>query len=394
MSAELEAAAVDSLRQLKAPHAKDPPPPGSICPNCQTELCGHYCHVCGQVARTRKPSILHLIWESIESLFHLDGRLLRTLPALFLAPGRLAKDYMEGRVARHVPPFRTFLVALLLFIFAAEHFIHRATLEAEHKAEVRAEALKSAEGRAAEAARIRRGATLERDEALKDLAESRTHAESGSEYGQEGTLAGLQVAKDSVQATYREEMAKADDIAAGKYESSDALDIFGSASGRDRLAKELENKKIKVSSKLGDTERFVQGARKALDNPEYYLSVIFTWGHRLAILLLPIVGLSLALVYVYRRKFYLYDHLLVAMNLLSFSFLAFGLCLVLPIAWQPAAFGIALIWTPINLFQTLRSGYGSSLIGATVKTLIVGVTAIAAFTVLIATLMIFSLGQL
>ena len=60
-----------------------------------------------------------MIVETIESLFHFDGRLRRTAPALFLRPGGLARDYMEGRIARHVPPFRTFLVALLLFVFCA-----------------------------------------------------------------------------------------------------------------------------------------------------------------------------------------------------------------------------------------------------------------------------------
>ena len=37
---------------------------------------------------------------------------------------------------------------------------------------------------------------------------------------------------------------------------------------------------------------------KAFANPEYYLSILFTWGHRAAILLLPIVGLTLAAVYI------------------------------------------------------------------------------------------------
>jgi hypothetical protein len=52
-------------------------------------------------------------------MFELDGRLARTLPLMFFGRA-LARDYMEGRLQRHVPPFRTFLVALLLFIFAAE----------------------------------------------------------------------------------------------------------------------------------------------------------------------------------------------------------------------------------------------------------------------------------
>ena len=44
--------------------------------------------------------------------------------------------------------------------------------------------------------------------------------------------------------------------------------------------------------------------------------MVFEWGHWLAILLLPVLGLSLAMVYRRRKTIFLYDHLLVAMNIL------------------------------------------------------------------------------
>ena len=125
MLGELEAAVADSLRQLVGPRPDFHLPAGAVCANCGAVLQGRYCHVCGQDADTHKRSILHLTWEGIEGLFHLDGRLRRTAPDLFLRPGRLARDYMENRIARHVPPFRTFLVTLLLFILAAEYATHQ-----------------------------------------------------------------------------------------------------------------------------------------------------------------------------------------------------------------------------------------------------------------------------
>src|SRR5882757_2868284 len=139
MTGELEAAAADSFTAFfrrRKKHAFEGV--GKPCANCGTALEGPYCHACGQNADTHKRSILHLIWEAIEGLFHLDGRLSLTLPALFFRPGTLAKDYMEGRIVRHVPPFRTFLVSLLLFIIAAEHAIHSAKHKAEHEREVHA----------------------------------------------------------------------------------------------------------------------------------------------------------------------------------------------------------------------------------------------------------------
>src|SRR5689334_22656711 len=149
MTGEMEAAAAESLGEIfkrRGKHAFEGV--GKPCANCQTALEGPYCHACGQNADTHHRSIGHLIWEAIEGMFHLDGRLALTLPALFLKPGGLAKDYMEGRIVRHVPPFRTFLVALLLFIFAAEHAIHSAQHHAEEEAHKRAELLATPQGRA------------------------------------------------------------------------------------------------------------------------------------------------------------------------------------------------------------------------------------------------------
>jgi hypothetical protein len=44
---------------------------------------------------------------------------------------------------------------------------------------------------------------------------------------------------------------------------------------------------------------------------------------------------------------------------------------MLPGVAMPYWFGLVAIWTPINLFQTLRGAYGSSILGAILKTLIV-----------------------
>ena len=96
---------------------------------------------------------------------------------------------------------------------------------------------------------------------------------------------------------------------------------------------------------------FREGLHRAIANPEYYLTVMFTWGHRLAIVLLPILGLSLALVYRRRREIFLYDHLLVAMNLLSFAFLANAAALLLPHPWSGRPWAWSPYGTPVNLFH-------------------------------------------
>jgi hypothetical protein len=122
--------------------------------------------------------------------------------------------------------------------------------------------------------------------------------------------------------------------------------------------------------------------------------VLFTWAHRVAVLLLPIVGLSLALVYAARRKYFIYDHLLVAMDLLSFAFLTNAVALVLPDPLTGWALLAATLWWPVNLFQTLRGAYGSSILGALAKTVIVWVATVLSFAFLLCGLLVFSLTQL
>ena len=99
---ELETAVADSLTVLG--QGRHMPAPGTKCANCDAELRGPYCHSCGQSGDNHKRSFFHLVWEAIADMFHLDGRLARTLPDLFLRPGRLANDFIEGRLARFLNP--------------------------------------------------------------------------------------------------------------------------------------------------------------------------------------------------------------------------------------------------------------------------------------------------
>jgi hypothetical protein len=114
----LEAMAADAVTgemKLAAGHSL---PAGTPCPNCKTPLAGPWCHACGQRAEKFDRSIWALIAEAFEGLTHVDGRVWRTLGRLIAKPGQLTRDYLEGHRAPQIPPFRLFLVVLLLVFFA------------------------------------------------------------------------------------------------------------------------------------------------------------------------------------------------------------------------------------------------------------------------------------
>jgi hypothetical protein len=60
-----------------------------------------------------------LLREAFGDLLELDSRVWRTLGPLLLRPGLLTKDYLEGRRARYMPPFRTYLVLSIVFFVVA-----------------------------------------------------------------------------------------------------------------------------------------------------------------------------------------------------------------------------------------------------------------------------------
>jgi hypothetical protein len=89
------------------------------CLNCGAHLRGQYCGSCGQRARSRLISLWELVRDAFGDLFELDSRLWRTLVPLVIRPGRLTYDYLQGRRARYMPPFRMYLVLSLLFFLVA-----------------------------------------------------------------------------------------------------------------------------------------------------------------------------------------------------------------------------------------------------------------------------------
>ncbi len=104
---------------VDAAPASGPAAPGR-CPNCGAPVGGRYCAGCGQDLRhdLRRP-LRRLAAELLEETLSLDGRLLHTLPALVLRPGRVAADLSRGRRARYTSPLRLYLGASLALFLAA-----------------------------------------------------------------------------------------------------------------------------------------------------------------------------------------------------------------------------------------------------------------------------------
>jgi hypothetical protein len=94
-----------------------PTPAHWICPSCQHPNSAlEYCPFCGE--RYLNPHRLTLIGiaeQALESLFHGDARIPRTLKALLLQPGRITQAWQHGERRGWMAPFQLFLFLNVIF---------------------------------------------------------------------------------------------------------------------------------------------------------------------------------------------------------------------------------------------------------------------------------------
>jgi hypothetical protein len=93
------------------------------CKNCDAVLLGRFCANCSQAADVHVPTTRELLHELLEGITHSDSRLWRTLRTLWFKPGKLTQEFVAGRRAAYLPPFRLYLVLSILF-FLLTSFMH------------------------------------------------------------------------------------------------------------------------------------------------------------------------------------------------------------------------------------------------------------------------------
>lgn len=86
------------------------------CMYCQAPLQGTYCHRCGQSSQTQRLRVRELASGLVQGLFDLDSRTLRTMWHLFVRPGLMTRDYVEGARVIYLGPLRYYMLIVALNI--------------------------------------------------------------------------------------------------------------------------------------------------------------------------------------------------------------------------------------------------------------------------------------
>jgi hypothetical protein len=307
-------------------------PAAENCRNCGAVLNGQYCAICGQRGNNRLISILELTRDAFGDIFELDSRLWRTLLPLLTRPGRLTRDYLEGRRARYMPPFRTYLVLSILFFFAS-------FFEPEKDFGILFEpgADDAAQGDEGDADSGPSGAAEIQQEIVAELAESGIVIDIPLvEEVAEDADGGPQLSVDTDSA----------DCDLGDMDPTELPPWLAKRFTRERLQHVCE------SVRADDGGAF-------LDQMKEYVPAAL-------IILLPIMALMLKLLYPLSKRYYV-EHLLFVVHFHAFFFLILTLQITisgiaafagLPDALEDATALAAGIYIPVYLYKAMRRVYG------------------------------------
>jgi hypothetical protein len=92
------------------------------CLNCNAQVYGRFCNVCGQENIEPKETFWNLVSHFLYDLFHYDGKVLSTLKTLIFKPGLLTHEYVRGRRASYLHPIRLYIFISAMFFLLVFSF--------------------------------------------------------------------------------------------------------------------------------------------------------------------------------------------------------------------------------------------------------------------------------
>jgi len=370
MDQDAEAAGLAATGGLSS-GARHPVEAGEPCRNCGAMVAVRYCPACGQLGASFQRPVYNLVAGSIADMFAFDGRLWRTLPALIFRPGRVTRDYIEGRRARYVPPFRLFLLSSVIFYFIVFAVLERQPWMQEFRFNPATLA----------------GPTMEIDGVTI----------SGRD---EAAVAALRARLDEADLDPDQRAA----IEAGLDEvyAGDVMSRFMRPDGR--VDRDALRAAIAEEAGPGMTPAQVAAAQASADrvvqlyeNQNMVVQRLKEWAPRFTLLFLPIFAMLLALSYAWHRKKFIYDHLITALHFQTFVHILLGVLVLASVVvpgLAPFSPLIALGLLFLYLGRTLRVAYSTGPIRAALRAsmlLLAGLivlSVLATFLVLVSVLLV------
>ncbi|MDQ3190950.1 MAG: DUF3667 domain-containing protein [Bacteroidota bacterium] len=278
----------------------------NACLNCEKsmDLSDCYCKNCGQKKSLAKVPVIQFLQDFLGDYFSWDSKIFKSIVPLLIKPGYLTNEYVKGKRAKFIPPFRVFIIVSVIFflLFSAftnsnNNFIH-----------------------------IETGKTK-----AKDLKTN----ENASKTDNDNNLAVI-------------------NLDLGLDFNPDSAKNLISKIGMDAYVDSIipnESKFQKFAAKqftkvfLGDQAKFGE--------------VLVNYSSKLIFLMLPLFALLLKLIYI-RKKKYFYEHFIFSLHLHTFIFIYLIFNLLFVHYVFDFSFSISILLLLIYLFMAMKKVYCES----------------------------------
>lgn len=103
------------------------------CLNCNAEVAGRFCQVCGQENIEPKETFWVLATHFVHDLTHFDGKFFSTLRFLLFKPGFLSHEYLRGKRTSYLHPIRMYVFTSFIFFLIFTNFYQKSESTTELK---------------------------------------------------------------------------------------------------------------------------------------------------------------------------------------------------------------------------------------------------------------------
>src|SRR6266516_2084339 len=311
---------------------KTQPPPLTHCENCGALLSGRFCAKCGQAAINYRRSFRHIFVDLLDEFLNWDSKFFATIGLLLVRPWKLTNEFLAGHRVRYVHPLRLYLLASIVFFFAVNYWAKSIHLQP---------------GNLPPATRAEIKSELDKENLTPEQRAKVERALNMANMSPE--VAAIMAAKRKD--TTQEETANPQATPTPKETATPLIDFSPAKNPSTPFEKWIETH---AKEKIGEHGTNLQLFVKTLISNLPYMMLCC----------IPLFALVLKILHVRRHIFYI-DHLIYALHIHSFAYLAIILIILATIGLSSVASGafggwiIALLWITFaaQIFLSIRRVY-------------------------------------
>lgn len=351
--------------------------PLCACPNCGAPVHGPYCYACGQSEKGMIRHLSEVMSDLADIVFNVDSRIFRSLWDLYVRPGYLTTEYLTGRRARYVTPFRLFFFLTIIAFFAIQSAIPETVIHLDDDSLALAETPEQVTQRV--------DATIAEMTGVRNAPGLPHIAIAGIEKGMQDVR---DRGSERIREIGEETSTKLADgtAAAGEPKKGALFELEGKPWDAKANPVRVEWLSDGINGRINHTlERMQNNIDSARKQPGRLLAGWFAVLPQTLFVLMPLFAVLLKVFYIFKRRLYM-EHLLVALHSHAFIFMSvlviLGLGLLGGLAagrpWLSTALGwlaaLAWIWLFLYLFLMQKRVYGQGWLMTLIKYGVVGIS--------------------